>query len=180
METNFKKSVKERVYTCRKCGALFMLQNPIQSKKFCGKKCQDSMKVKKERPKKKKLKSISSLKKKVWITFSLFIRNRDKWTCITCGNSFRGQQMHAGHFIPRTHGNTLFDEKNVHAQCARCNMFGNGEPHLYAEELIRRYGVEEFNNLIARGRLTKQFTRGELEALQKKYEDHMEKRDPED
>lgn len=35
----------------------------------------------------KKKPSISKLKKKLWAEFSLYIRNRDKWTCFTCGKT---------------------------------------------------------------------------------------------
>lgn len=126
----------------------------------------------KEEPKKKKRPlNISSLKKKVWIVFSRYIRERDNWTCFTCGKMERGSQMHAGHFISRSHASTLFHEMNVHAQCASCNMFRNGQPHLYAEKLIRIHGEEKFMELVALGRKTKKFTATELLELYDKYKE---------
>lgn len=77
--------------------------------------------------------------------------------------------MHAGHFISRRHASTLFDEKNVHAQCASCNMFRNGQPHIYAERIIKDYGIEEFNALLDRGRVTRKFSKQDLIGIYEKY-----------
>ena len=52
----------------------------------------------------KKKQSISTLKKKLWKEFSLFIRNRDKWNCYTCGRRAEGSGLHAGHFISKSVG----------------------------------------------------------------------------
>lgn len=116
-----------------------------------------------------KKKGVRLWKKKVWKVFSDYIRERDNWTCITCKKVAYGQKMHAGHFVPRAHSSTFLDEKNVHAQCCYCNTYGNGEPHIYAAELVSRYGQEEFEALIKRGREIKRFTVKELEDLYNKY-----------
>lgn len=116
-----------------------------------------------------RVQNISSLKQRAWVVFSLYVRMRDRWTCFTCGKQEHGANMHAGHFISRTHNSTFFDELNVHAQCASCNMFRNGQPHLYAEKLINLYGKKTFMSLIARGREIKQFTKEELLAIHDQY-----------
>lgn len=63
--------------------------------------------------------SISTLKRKLWKVFSLFIRQRDNYRCFTCGRHATGSGMHAGHYIPKSAGGIIlyFNEKNVHAQC---------------------------------------------------------------
>ena len=120
---------------------------------------------------KKKVKSISKLKKEVWTIFSKWIRNRDDYTCYTCHkkDQNRGLYMHAGHFVSRSHNATLFDEMNVHAQCYYCNIRARGNIGLYAERLIRDYGQEAFNELLKRGRTIKSFQPSELEELKIKY-----------
>lgn len=130
------------------------------------------MKSSSKKSKRKPL-TLSKWKKKVWIVFSKFIRNRDNWTCFTCGKREESGQMHAGHFIPRTHSNTLFDEMNVHAQCSQCNMFNQGQPHIYAQKLIAKYGLDEFQKLVERGKEIKQYKIPELELLYKKYTNSM-------
>jgi hypothetical protein len=85
---------------------------------------------------KKKL-SISSLKKKLWTEFSIYIRNRDNYICFTCGRKGEGSGIHAGHFIPKSvGGNTLyFHEDNVHAQCYNCNINLGGCQYEYGQRL---------------------------------------------
>ena len=113
--------------------------------------------------------TVSRLKVRAWNEFSKYIRERDKWTCFTCGKIGVGTQIHAGHFISRRYNNTLFDEKNVHAQCASCNMFRNGEPHIYAAKIISLYGMAEFDALLERGKQQKKFTKQELIDLYHHY-----------
>lgn len=158
----------QRIKVCKNCkkeiikrASDFKLYKGYRGSKrgqYCSRECWKS-----------RVQNISSLKQRAWVVFSLYIRNRDSWTCFTCGKIERGAKMHAGHFISRSHNSTLFDEMNVHAQCAGCNMFRNGQPHLYAEKLVNTYGQKEFMSLIARGREIKQFTRPELISLHIQY-----------
>jgi hypothetical protein len=101
--------------------------------------------------KKKKTPSISKLKKKLWETFSLYIRTRDNYTCFTCGRKGEGSGMHAGHFVPKSVGGLAlyFHEENVHAQCYHCNINLGGNIWEYtvklglakSEELHRLKGI---------------------------------------
>ena len=112
--------------------------------------------------KKRKLSSISKLKKKADQVFSLFIRNRDK-ACFTCNSR---QNLQCGHFVSRSHNNTRYDPENSKAQCVRCNIFLNGNYVEYAFRL----GQEKVAELRRRGRILKQFKREELIAIIKLYE----------
>lgn len=112
---------------------------------------------------------LSKLKAEAWKVFSLFIRERDKYKCITCGKEGRGSFMHAGHFISRKNNSVLFNEKNVHAQCFNCNLWRQGESGIYAQEIIKRYGIEEFDALVAKGKEIKQWTPQELKEIAQKY-----------
>ena len=84
-----------------------------------------------------KKQSISQLKKKLWKEFSLFIRQRDKFTCFTCGRKGEGGGMHAGHFISKSVGGIAlyFHEENVHAQCYNCNINLSGNQWEYGQRL---------------------------------------------
>lgn len=81
--------------------------------------------------------SISKLKKKLWTLFSLYIRQRDNYTCFTCGRKGEGSGMHAGHFISKAIGgiNLYFDEENVHSQCYNCNINLGGNQYEYSLRL---------------------------------------------
>lgn len=92
----------------------------------------------KRTPLRKKGKSqISKLKKKLWKEFSLYIRNRDKFTCYTCDRHATGSGMHAGHFISKAIGGIAlyFHEDNVHAQCYHCNINLGGNQYIYGKKL---------------------------------------------
>ena len=95
------------------------------------------------------MKSVSTktLHEKLWKLFSFYIRQRDKWTCYTCGKVGEGAEIHAGHF---KHGVLDFDEMNIHAQCVSCNKWKSGKLDVYAENLIRDYGLKEFKALCQR------------------------------
>jgi hypothetical protein len=114
--------------------------------------------------------NVSSLIKKLDLIFSRFIRWRDKWTCFTCDKRGGPGQIQNGHFVSRKHHNVRFDEMNCHAQCVGCNVFKYGNMAEYSYRLLKKYGQKEFDDLIARGRQTKQFTIQELQSLIEYYE----------
>lgn len=64
---------------------------------------------------------------------------------------------------------TLFDEMNVNAQCYYCNVRERGNIGEYAHRLIAKHGQEAFNELLARGKQSKQFTVEELQAVIERY-----------
>lgn len=83
-------------------------------------------------------------RKKLWKLFSKFIRERDEYTCYTCGKQAEGSGMHAGHFITGATcpPSLYFDERNVHAQCYHCNINLSGNWVLYEERMLEDYGAE--------------------------------------
>lgn len=93
--------------------------------------------VPKSGAKKKKHDSISTLKKKLWTVFSLYIRNRDNFICFTCGRKGEGSGIHAGHFVPKSVGGIelYFHEENVRAQCYNCNINLSGNQYVFSQKL---------------------------------------------
>ena len=74
---------------------------------------------------------VKNLKKKVWKVMSLYVRERDKYTCFTCGQT-KGI-MNAGHFI---HGKLDYDEMNINCQCVSCNKWNHGNLGIYGVKLL--------------------------------------------
>ena len=118
---------------------------------------------------------LKAQKKKCWALFSKYIRLRDsiKTTgtrthlrCITCNQIVPIERAQAGHFIAGRNNAILFDEKCVHGQCVRCNMFLHGRPLDYAIYMIRTYGQEEIDRLMAKRNTTVKFDLDELEAFE--------------
>ena len=122
-------------------------------------------------------KKMTTYKKWVWKYFSDYIRNRDNWTCFTCGKYEKGPTMHAGHFISRGRSATMFDEKNVHAQCYGCNIVKKGNVGEYAYRIIQKYGQETLNDIVLRSRQTHKFTFEELEAIYQKSKRELKNMD---
>ena len=93
---------------------------------------------------------LKKAKYNLWKEFSLFIRNRDKGICITCGKSgLSGHNYHAGHFIPNAIGGLAlrYREDNVHGQCYHCNINLGGWGERYAEVMEKKYGRDYVENL---------------------------------
>lgn len=91
----------------------------------------------------------------LWYYFSRYVRERDvkNWgTCISCGRGIDVDTSNAGHFMPAADcgRDLLFDERNVNAECERCNAWDSTHLLGYAEELDRRYGKGTAARLRAR------------------------------
>lgn len=105
---------------------------------------------------KEKLKSHSDYEKELDDAFSAYIRFRDKdKPCICCGFSLMastdgvGGHYDAGHYIPRKHMATRWDEANVNAQRKYCNRRKGGNYVGYRIGLIERAGIDEVLRLEA-------------------------------
>lgn len=118
------------------------------------------------------------LKQQVWTLFSKYIRLRDclattgtreRGRCITCGEEFPIEKLQAGHFIAGRRNANLFSKKGCHAQCARCNVYLNGNTLEYRRQIIKLYG-EGYDELLEReAKQVKKFTVGELEQMKDFY-----------
>jgi hypothetical protein len=116
------------------------------------------------------MKSIKTLKKKLWKIFSQYIRNRDRNICISCGQ----MGNHAGHFASKGSGHRLlFDERNVNCQCAKCNTFLHGNLWEYGKALDRKYGPGTADSLLIENKTPKKWTVQELEDMIEYYKEKL-------
>jgi len=114
----------------------------------------------------------------LWYYFSLYIRKRDEdLPCINCGTY--ASSFHAGHYIPTGRAGWdgfVFDEMNVHAECANCN-FRDKRKLKYGINLDKRYpGTREalesrYEAYAASQGHYKNWGREELRAKIKEYQD---------
>lgn len=131
---------------------------------------------------------VPQLKKKLWVIFSLYIRLRDSnnkgiCTCCSCGiklpykGSRTGTRMNAGHFFQqRGNPKILFNEKNVHAQCSKCNRKQkSGEGYAYYLYIRDLYGEEEVHKLYLQCGKPFKFTREWLNEKIEYYTFQVEK-----
>jgi hypothetical protein len=133
---------------------------------------------------KTKTKTLGKLKKEVRVVFSQYIRLRDalKTTgtpdycnCITCTRLIPIKEAQAGHFIDCRHSSTLFDETNVHSQCARCNVYLDGNILEYRRQIIKLYGEGYDVQLEDKAMGMKQFSRDELLKLKEGFTQKIKK-----
>jgi len=131
-----------------------------------------------------KRKTLSSVKKKAWVIFSLYVRMRDclkttgckDWgLCITCGKRYHIKLLQAGHFVAGRHNAGLFSEKGVHAQCYNCNINLRGNTLEYRRQIIKLYGEGADEELEAEARQTRKFTIPELEEKMAFYKEQISK-----
>lgn len=95
--------------------------------------------------KKPKSKTQAQLKKQLDQIFSLYIRKVYPAKCYTCGKTETSLQC--GHFISRGYLATRFHENNCRPQCVGCNIFGNGKPLDFEENLKRELGEQYVEDL---------------------------------
>lgn len=120
-----------------------------------------------------KLKTLSEYEKEAKIFFQHWIRIRDAYqNCISCGTS-QTELWDGGHFKKaELYSGTIFNEKNCHKQCRKCNRFLGGNELNYREGLINRYGedyvleIEKTANELRQYKYTKQ----ELIEIRNKYQ----------
>jgi hypothetical protein len=118
---------------------------------------------------KKKLPTLTSLKKKLWKLTSLYVRLRDAddlgmVKCSTCEMVKHFKQMQAGHFVSKAHGTSVyFALSNIHPQCYRCNMnLGSNGPWYYIY-MLERYGQDVISELMNRVKTKVVFSREDYE-----------------
>lgn len=170
---------------CRVCKALF---NPFRSTQvvcnyLCAQLYADELNRKKElkdwKIKKAKMKedlmSLSDWLKIAQIHFNTYIRQRDKdQLCISCQKP--PLKKNAGHFFnANNHYSVRFDERNVNLQCEHCNTFLSGNLIPYRENLIKKIGIQEFEDLSKIANETRKFNIQEVKELINFYKNKIKK-----
>lgn len=122
----------------------------------------------------KKRKSYRQLKKELDKVFSIFIRQRDKGRCFTCGVKKEWKQTDAGHYEKRQHLATRWDERNVNCQCMGCNRFRDGNKEAYAVALEKKYGYGILQELEEQKNRGAKFKTSDLETLIIHYKSKIE------
>jgi hypothetical protein len=158
---------------CKYCKSVFSPITTLQKNCFepdCVAEWINEVKEKNWKRKKAKLKmdlmTIQDYVKLAQQVFNKFIRLRDKLSpCISCGNKL-GAKFDCGHFYSAGgHWNVRFDERNCSAQCVNCNQHKHGNLIAYRENLLKKIGIEEFENLSVEATKTRKFTIDELKEI---------------
>ena len=68
--------------------------------------------------------------------------------CATCKKEFKIKELQCGHFVKRGNLALKYNEKNLMPQCRRCNHFLGGAQDKAAYYVLKKYGIDCFNELI--------------------------------
>lgn len=157
---------------CKYCKSVFSPITSLQKNCFepnCVTEWLNEVKQKNWKRKKAKLKmdlmTVQDYVKLAQQVFNKYIRLRDAGNvCISCQK--KPLKENAGHFYnANNHWSVRFDERNVHLQCEHCNTYLSGNLIYYRENLLKKIGIEEFENLSVEATKTRKFTTEELKEI---------------
>lgn len=120
---------------------------------------------------KKKLPSLSVLRKKAWGMVSMYVRMKGAddlgyTKCVTCGLARHWKELQAGHFVPQAQGNAArWDLRNIHPQCYRCNINLGGNGAEFGPYIRNLYGDEGYDEIRRLAGSTMVMRRAEYEAI---------------
>ena len=102
--------------------------------------------------------------------FSLYIRERDNYTCYTCG-AVRSEDtvIECGHLISRGKAGTRWDVTNANAQCRSCNNRHEHYPEVYTERWIKEHGQAAYEALVRKAWEPRKFSVDEIEMLARTF-----------
>ena len=122
-----------------------------------------------------KKKTLKYWKTKIDKPFHEFIRRRDAdddsgyCQCISCDKPIHFSESDAGHFISRGKLATRWDERNVKAQCRKCNRFEYGRQFEYSLKI----GTELAEQLLQESRATFKLMEHEYQEIFESYRDKL-------
>jgi len=88
--------------------------------------------------------------------------------CVCCGTSTGTLQ--GGHLIPKKSSTAVrYDLMNLFTQCSSCNYKHQYNPHIFIDWFIREYGLQEYQDLVARSKVVKPVKITELKAILEEY-----------
>lgn len=89
--------------------------------------------------------------------------------CISCLEWKDYSELDGGHFIPTTSEAIRFDERNINAQCIKCNRFMGGNSRHYLRAMVRKYGQDVVDELESLEKTSRKWTLEELLGLEIYY-----------
>ena len=122
-----------------------------------------------------KKKTLKYWKTKIDKPFHEYIRRRDAdndsgyCQCISCDKPIHFTESDAGHLISRKALSTRWDERNVNAQCRRCNRFEYGRQFEYSLKI----GTELAEQLLQESRAVFKLMEHEYQEIFETYRDKL-------
>lgn len=86
--------------------------------------------------------------------FSLWIKNRDGWTCQRCEKTYNPdipghrQALHCSHFKGRAKESTRFEPLNADSLCYGCHQYFTSQPDEHHRWQVERKGQDVIDKLV--------------------------------
>ena len=93
--------------------------------------------------------------------------------CFTCQAIKHWKGFQCGHYIPRNHLSTRFEERNCAPQCVGCNVFGRGKHDEFAIQLMAKCGPGILEDLSAQKNKSIKYTEENYRDMIEKYKDYL-------
>lgn len=122
---------------------------------------------------------LSTAKKTAWSWFSQWIRlsradQNGYVQCYTCDAIEHYKDMDAGHWLPRTRGNSVFfDENNVRPQCKTCNQGRAGMTHIFTQNMIAEFGPEIVEEMEQKASQIVKYSLSDYDRIAKEYRERV-------
>jgi hypothetical protein len=128
-----------------------------------------------------KKKTLTSMKKKAWKAFSVWVRTKEldgkeRVRCYTCGKRMPWKKSYAGHFVQGRRPSILIQEEIVRVQCVGCNRFRHGNLNKFTPKMIEELGVDRVLWWFKQAETSVERTYEEYERLYLKYKKEVERR----
>lgn len=127
-----------------------------------------------------KLKTLGQFEAEAKKVFQRWVRLRDESSgCVSCPTT-EIELFDGGHYKKaEIYSGVIFDERNCHKQCRKCNRFLGGNELMFREGLIKRYGLDFVNQLEIYANLTRnnKYTREELIEIKRYYAEKIRNKD---
>lgn len=122
---------------------------------------------------KEKVKTLGQYEMDAKKSYQLWVRLRDKeLPCISC-NEYVKDLWDGGHYFKaELFSGLIFDPRNCHKQCRKCNRYDGGNEIQYRLGLVKRFG-KEFVETLEEDSIDKRvykYTKKELIAIKLKYD----------
>ena len=114
-------------------------------------------------------------KNKIDKVFHEYIRRRDadnntgNCSCVSCGKTIHFSESDARQFLSRKYLITRYDERNVKAQCRKCNRFEYGRQYEYSIAL----GQELSQELLQTSRSMVKYTDADWQEIFEEFNDKL-------
>lgn len=173
-----KEKYMHRHRLCSSCFATWLLttdEGKAQLERETIKAKQPRVELEKARQEVKGEKSLSWLKINVRTVCHDYIKLRDKGLpCVSCGAHWTSEHQ-AGHLYKAELFSMLkYDERNIHNQCKKCNLFDNGNESMYHAAILSRLSIDDYDEIKRIASQEKQtnfkWDREELEKIRKYYQ----------